>query len=419
VKGPVVRGFILGLLIGGAAMGLVRFGAWLERESGFNRNSVDTVWQSAPDNRLATPSALVATSDSAGAASRNELLNQVSNRRQTAITEVIRKVEPAVVGITVTQVRQYRAVNPMFNDPFFRNFFDIPERTYQQKVENLGSGFVISPDGYIVTNEHVVHMASEIVVTFESGKSMSAEVIGTDFDTDIALVKVDGKNLPNLKIASMDDIIVGEWVIAIGNPFGLFKVNDQASVSVGVVSAIGRNFERQEDGRLYRNMIQTDAAINPGNSGGPLVDVLGDVIGVNTFIFTGGGGGSVGVGFALPASVLRDVVSELRERGSVDRNFWTGLYVQNVDKLIALSVGYSGNGGVIVTEVDKESPGARAGIQAADNITEIEGTPITDAQGIRKYFDNHDLRVGDRLKMKIFRKSESLTVNLQLEARPK
>ncbi|MFH0882621.1 MAG: trypsin-like peptidase domain-containing protein [bacterium] len=419
MKGPVIRGFILGLLIGGAAMGLIRFGAWLERENGSNRDSVDTVQQIMPDRPLATPSAPLPTSDSARAVSRTETLDQISNNRHTAITEVIRKVEPAVVGITVTQVREYRAVNPMFNDPFFRNFFNIPQQTYKQKVENLGSGFVISPDGYVVTNEHVVHMASKIVVTFENGKSMNAEVIGTDYDTDIALVKVDGKDLPFLKISPTDNILVGEWVIAIGNPFGLFKVNDQASVSVGVVSAMGRNFERQEDGRLYRNMIQTDAAINPGNSGGPLVNVLGEVMGVNTFIFTGGSGGSVGVGFALPASVLRDVVNELRERGSVDRDFWTGLYVQNIDKLIASSVGYSGNGGVIVTEVDKNSPGARAGIEAADIITGIEGAPISDAQGIRKYFDNHDLRVGDRLKMKIFRKNDTLTVTLQLEARPK
>ncbi len=400
-------------------MGLVRFGAWLEREHVMDRPPVSVTQPPSSQQPSASLSQSASAVDSLSRDARGRILEQVSNSRRTAITDVIKKAEPAVVGITVTQVREYRAVNPMFNDPLFRYFFGAPERTYRQKVENLGSGFVISPDGYIVTNEHVVHMASEIVVTFESGASMKADVIGTDYDTDIALLKVDGKALSHMSIAPTDDILVGEWVIAIGNPFGLFKVNDQASVSVGVVSAVGRNFERQEDGRLYRNMIQTDAAINPGNSGGPLVNVLGDVIGVNTFIFTGGGSGSVGVGFALPASVLRDVVSELRQRGSVDRDFWTGLYVQGIDRMIAMSVGFSGKGGVIVTEVDKNSPGARAGIQAEDIITEIENTPIMDAQGIRKYFGNHDLRVGDQLKMKIFRGGKTFTVSLRLEARPK
>ena len=400
-------------------MGLIRFGAWVEHRKISSQTAQDSSRQVVASHPMTVAPGTRDSSDAAPAATRSALLEQVNNSRRTAITDVIQKVEPAVVGITVTQVRQYRAVNPMFNDPFFRNFFNIPEQTYQQKVENLGSGFVISPDGFIVTNEHVVHMASKIVVTFENGKSMDAEVVGTDYDTDIALVKVDGKDLPSLNIAQTDDILVGEWVIAIGNPFGLFKVNDQASVSVGVVSAVGRNFERQEDGHLYRNMIQTDAAINPGNSGGPLVNVLGDVIGVNTFIFTGGGSGSVGVGFALPASVLRDVISELRQRGSVDRDFWTGLYVQNIDRLIALSVGYTGKGGVIVTEVDKDSPGSRAGIEPTDIITEVQGTPITDAQGIRRYFGNHDIRVGDKLEIKIFRKNQIRTVTLQLEARPK
>jgi len=407
-------------MIGAAGMGLVRLGAWMERSrledsppvQQVNTTPETTTQRTEPGG---VTDSMVVQQSAVGSMQNSQNLTL---QRQNVITTAIQYAEPAVVGITVTQVREYRATNPMFNDPLFRYFFGAPDRTYQQKVENLGSGFIISPDGYLVTNEHVVHMASEILVTMHDGSSYNAEVIGADYDTDIALLKIDAQNLPALKIAEENVLFVGEWVIAIGNPFGLFKVNDQASVSVGVVSATGRNFERQEDGRLYRNMIQTDAAINPGNSGGPLVNVLGEVIGVNTFIFTGGGSGSVGVGFALPASSLREVVADLRDRGGVARDFWTGLYVQNIDRMIALSVGYREDYGVIVTEVDPNSPGARAGVQPADIILEIEGTRIADARAIRKYFDNHDLRVGDQLRMKIYRDGKSMKVSIPLEARP-
>ncbi|MCB2200791.1 trypsin-like peptidase domain-containing protein [bacterium] len=344
---------------------------------------------------------------------------EIEHQRHNAITSAIQKAAPAVVGISVTQLRQVRSRNPYAEDPFFRYFFGIPDRTIKRKVENLGSGFIMSADGYVVTNEHVVHEAEEIMVTMTNGRSFEAEVVGTDYDTDLALLKIEAKDLPYLSFSDDDELIVGEWVIAIGNPFGLFKVNDQPSVSVGVISAMGRDFERQDDGRLYSRMIQTDAAINPGNSGGPLVNVHGQVIGVNTFIFTGGGSGSVGVGFALPADILRDVVEQLRTRGGIERDFWTGLAVQNLNRLVAMSLGYSGNGGVIITEVDEESPGKRAGFLPTDIIVEVGGTPIINTQTIRNYFDNHDLRVGDTLNFMVFRDRKFVELTLTLEARPK
>lgn len=417
MNGRVVRGFLGGLIIGALMMGLVRFGAWLERRTLPIDVKPDTVFVAqTPDGGMqqAPTSSQLEDRDLRGA-----IEAEVETGRRNGITRAIQIAEPAVVGITVTQVREVRTSNPLFNDPFYRRFFGIPDQAFQQKVENLGSGFLISPDGYLITNEHVVHMASEIMVTMNDGRSWPAEVIGSDYDSDIALLKIDAESLPYLTISEDDGLIVGEWVMAIGNPFGLFKINDQASVSVGVVSAVGRNFERQEDGRFYRNMIQTDAAINPGNSGGPLVNVLGEVIGVNTFIFTGGGSGSVGVGFALPASILRDVIDDLKDRGQVDRDYWTGLYVQNIDRLIALSLGYQGSTGVIVTEVEPGSPGDDAGIRPADIIMEIRGTEITGGRAIRRYFDNHDFRVGDKLPMKIFRSGKQLEISLKLEARPK
>jgi len=212
---------------------------------------------------------------------------------------------------------------------------------------------------------------------------------------------------------------VGEWVIAIGNPFGLFDINNQASVSVGVVSALGRDFERNDDGRLYRAMIQTDAAINPGNSGGPLVNVNGEVIGVNTFIFSKGGGGSVGVGFAIPAKRLRQVVEELKVRSDLDRNVYTGLRVQDIDRLIAYNLGYSSLNGVLITEVEANSPAEKAGLEPIDIIFEIEGTKIPDTRFITTYFQNRDLRVGDTLHGKIFRQGKEQKFEMRLEARVK
>ncbi len=344
-----------------------------------------------------------------------DLNDNIYQSRRNGITDAIQFAAPAVVGITVKKVNAYQ--NSQYDRSVFNYFFGIPEKTYED-TENLGSGFIISSDGYIVSNEHVVHEASEITVTMPDGDSYKAELIGTDYDTDLALLKVEAKNLPFLKISEDNSILIGEWAIAIGNPFGLFKINDQPSVSVGVVSAMGRNFERQEDGRLYRQMIQTDAAINPGNSGGPLLNVLGEVIGVNTFIFTGGGKGSVGVGFALPAPVLREVVDELKQRGTINRDFWTGIYVQNLDRRIVYNLKFNSLNGVLITQLDDNSPGQKAGLKLADIIMEIEGTSITDARVIRRYFDNHDLRVGDSLNMKLFRDGIQTHVTLILEARP-
>ena len=406
----VIRWFLAGLILGAAGMGLYRLGEQAQYDRMLEAMRADST-------RIATP-AIPSPPDSAQEQD-GEIEQEIEHQRHNAITNAIQKAAPAVVGISVTQLRQVRSRNPYAEDPFFRYFFGIPDRTIQRKVENLGSGFIISADGYVVTNEHVVHEAEEIVVTMTNGRTFDAEVVGTDYDTDIALLKIDAKNLPYLRFTEDDDLIVGEWVIAIGNPFGLFKVNDQPSVSVGVISAMGRDFERQDDGRLYSRMIQTDAAINPGNSGGPLVNVHGKVIGVNTFIFTGGGSGSVGVGFALPADILRDVVEQLKTRGGIERDFWTGLAVQNLNRLVAMSLGFTGSGGVIITEVDQESPGQTAGFKATDIIVEVGGTPITNTQTIRDYFDNHDLRVGDTLNFKVFRNRKFVELTLTLEARPK
>jgi len=341
--------------------------------------------------------------------------------RRTDITEAIRKASPAVVGITVTKERTVRRRSPFADDPFFRQFFSFfPDNSYQEQIENYGSGFILAPDGYIVTNEHVVNEADNIVVTLTDGQRFDARVLGTDFDTDLALLKVEAHDLPWLRLTQQDDLLVGEWVISIGNPFGLVQINDQPSVSVGVISAFGRDFRRQEDGREYLDMIQTDAAINPGNSGGPLINSIGEVVGVNTFIFTAGEGstGSIGIGFAIPSGTVLTVVDNLRVRAEINDKIWTGMTVNNLNRSIAINLGYPSLNGVLITQIVPEGPAAVAGMRPGDILMAVNGVRTTSIRSLSQYFDNHDLRVGDVLDLEIFRNRDSMMLYMQLVEAP-
>lgn len=335
--------------------------------------------------------------------------DQITNSRQNAITRAVRDVAPAVVGINVTQVREYRYRSPFYNDPFFRHFF--PDQIYRKAVENLGSGFLISPDGYVLTNEHVVREATQIVVTMTNEQKYDAQIIGFDFDNDVALLKIEPGNLPFIPFGNSDEAIIGEWAIAIGNPFGLFAIHSQPTVTVGVVSATNRDFNRNDEGQLYQDMIQTDASINRGNSGGPLVNSLGELIGMNTMIFTEGGG-SIGLGFAIPANHLKKIVTELKNRGSIDRDFWIGAVAQNVNQVIALSLRLPEIKGVIVTDVEPKSPAEKAGLEPTDVIIELNQRPVNNMHDIEQYLRNTDLRVGDTLDMKIIRDSRVKTLTV-------
>jgi len=237
--------------------------------------------------------------------------NSISSSRQTILTETVKNVSPAVVGINITQIQQYQdPFSSFFDDPFFRQFFG-NRGNYNQKVKGLGSGFIISPDGYILTNDHVAGNATEITITMTNGKHYNAKVVGTDPTSDICLLKVDGNDLPYVALGNSDDIMIGEWVIALGNPFGLFEINDKPTVTVGVISATGMNLEPLNN-RYYLNMLQTDAAINGGNSGGPLVNSIGEVIGMNTLIYTAGGSeGNIGLSFAIPINKIKRIVTGL------------------------------------------------------------------------------------------------------------
>ncbi len=348
-------------------------------------------------------------------ASRDNLNDQIYTSRKTIITETVKKVSSCVVGINVTEIRQYSdpMIGPFFNDPFFRQFFG--DRTYQQKVKSLGSGFIISKDGYIVTNDHVAGNAAEIVVSTTDGSQYKADIIGHDPLSDICLLKIKGDNLPAIPIGNSDDVIIGEWVIALGNPFGLFEVNYRPTVTVGVVSATGMNLNQVQN-RYYLNMIQTDAAINGGNSGGPLVNSVGEVIGMNTIIFTSGASeGSIGLGFAIPINKVMNVVNELKKNGKIERDFYTGLTVQNIDEMIARTLNRQSTKGVIVTRVIKNSPADEAGIRPGDVITQVDSFKIENEQSIMAIFQEY--RTNQVVTLRITREDKEINASLKLEKR--
>ena len=346
--------------------------------------------------------------------SQLQLVNaqQLSSQRRNVITEAVKKVSPAVVGINVFQLREYSSYG-IFDDPFFRHFF--PER--QQLVKGLGSGFIISPDGYVVTNEHVVHKAAKIVVTLPNGEKYDAQQVASDFISDIALLKLSGDtSFPYVFLGNSADLIIGEWAIAVGNPFGLFDMG-QPSVSQGIISATDRDFGKQRDSRIYKDMIQTDAAINSGNSGGPLVNCLGEVIGMNTFIFSGSqnAGTSIGLGFAIPINRIKNIIKELRQNGSVDRTFKTGISVVNLTSRFARYLNVNIDKGVIIAGVESNSPAAKANLQVGDIIVKINDYDVTSTDQIDKIFEDLDAKAGDTIKIRIYRQNKYYNVSLRLE----
>jgi serine protease Do len=282
---------------------------------------------------------------------------------------------PAVVNISSTKVVRNldNSPNPFLNDPFFRQFFgDELGPTQQQpqteREHSLGSGVIVNPDGYVLTNNHVVDGASDIEVFTRDKKKFRAKLVGTDPRTDVAVLKIDGSHLPSLTLGDSSRLKVGDVVFAIGDPFGVGE-----TATMGIVSATGRAFGGAIE--HYEDFIQTDAAINPGNSGGALLDLHGDLIGINTAILTGGGGGNQGVGFAIPINMARNVMEQIAEHGKVIRG-QLGVAIQSVDADMAKAFGLKQGGGALVAEVTPGSPAAKAGIQRGDIILDLNGQPV-------------------------------------------
>ena len=339
----------------------------------------------------------------------------VSNSRQTAITETVRIASPAIVGINITEVRQVNdsPFGGFFGDPFFNQFFNGRRRNVE--VQQVGSGFIISSDGYILTNDHVAGNAKKIVITMTNGEKYDAKIIGSDPVADVALLKVEGSNFPFLAFSNSDDIIIGEWSIAFGNPFGLFDNNAKPTVTVGVVSNSGVSFK--QDNRVYKNMIQTDAAISSGNSGGPLLNAGGEVIGMNTVIFStatsNSGSGSIGIGFAVPINRVKSILETLKAEGKVDRNFTPGFFVRQIDDQVARYFQLEKKQGVVVVEVRRGTPGDKAGIEPGDIILEIDGAKIEKNEDLEMVI--FDGIVGQTMQVLINRSGETIKKKLYLE----
>ncbi len=325
----------------------------------------------------------------------------IDRSRRNAIVIAAERVGKAVVSINVLQTQFVQSSNPFFSDDFWNDFF-FPRR-YKREVQNLGSGFIISEQGHILTNEHVVRGAERITVILEDGREFQASILGSDGVSDLTILKIDADNLPVSPMGTSRDLLIGEWVIAIGNPFGYLLDDTQPTVTVGVVSAVSRDIKlSMGEESIYADMIQTDASINPGNSGGPLVNSRGEAVGVNTFIFTKSGG-SLGIGFAIPIDRAKRVYQEILHYNKVLRP-WVGIHPQDLTSSLRKGLNLEedqSHEGVIVADVDQLSPASRAGIKRGDVITHIDGKAIRSAQdwaGILL-----DVEVEDALSLRVFR----------------
>jgi len=352
---------------------------------------------------------------------RDSVNATLTGSRHNAITAAVAKASPAVVGINVTEIHkvQYQQWNPFGNDPFFRQFFPNfggGTQTQTYNVKALGSGFIISPDGYILTNDHVAGNATKIIVTTTDGSQYDAKLVGTDRNSDVSLLKIDGKHLPYLKLGNSDDLAVGEWAIAMGNPFGLFSINDKPTVTVGVVSNTGVNLGLEE-GRNYRDMIQTDAAISSGNSGGPLLDANGDVIGMNSVIRSTAqseeGSGSIGLGFAIPINRIKAVVDQLRSGEKIDHNIGDlGMEFQDVNDQMRDYFKLTSDVGVVVTQIENGGAAERAGIQSGDLILGLDDEKIRGSGELQSALADHV--VGDEVTFHIERDGRNVTARMRL-----
>ncbi|MBN1504952.1 MAG: trypsin-like peptidase domain-containing protein, partial [Candidatus Eisenbacteria bacterium] len=348
-----------------------------------------------------------------------EIVRSLDDSRMNAIVRASQLAGPSVVSVSVTQTVVARR-SPFFGDDFFQHFFGdvLPPTVYRQRVPSLGSGFVISKDGHIISNEHVIHNAEEIKVTLPDGRQFDAKVVGSNAAYDIAVLKIDAKGLRPAAMGDSDDLVVGEWAIAIGNPFGFLLNDPSPSVTAGVISALKRDVKSESVGGstgIYKSMIQTDAAINPGNSGGPLVNGKGEVIGVNTFIFTRGGG-SLGMGFAIPVNTAKRVVREIINYGAV-RGVWIGISVQDITPYLAQQLDVRDTRGVIVVKLEDGSPADKAGVKVGDIIRKVQGVQVENSDdAARSIFG---AGIGDVLTLSVERDGRTWEAKLKLVEVPK
>ncbi len=356
---------------------------------------------------FAAPAPAPKTNDPASSTDARALADQLSGLFEAASN----KIGPSVVPIFAEQSTDYPGNDQLrqyFGDDFFRRFFGTPDfgEGGKQTVHSMGSGVIITKDGYILTNNHVVSGADKLTVKLDDGTKVDAKVIGTDPQTDVAVIKIDAKDLPAAELGNSDDVHVGQWVIAVGNPFQLLH-----SVTAGIISATGRSSVGLA---TYEDFIQTDASINPGNSGGALADLDGKVIGINTAI-TSPSGASAGIGFAIPINMARHVMDALISKGKVSRGY-LALVPQDLDENLAKAMGTDAKGGALVGDVMADGPAAKAGVKRGDIITDFDGKKVKDSNDLRKQVA--DEAPNTKVDMKVLRDGRPMTVSVKLGERP-
>jgi serine protease DegQ len=331
---------------------------------------------------------------------------QVATPRVASYADAAKKAMPAVVNIYSSKAVPAR--NPLFDDSILRRYFpELAERAPARRATSLGSGVIVSPEGYVLTNHHVVDGADDIELVLADGRELHAHVRGVDPESDLAVLKADGENLPTITFGTMEDMRVGDVVLAIGNPFGFGN-----TVTMGIVSALGRNhlgINRFED------FIQTDAPINPGNSGGALVDAAGNLIGINSTIFSQSGG-SMGIGFAIPVSLARDVLAQIIKQGEVTRG-WLGVEPQAITREAAQALALARTDGVLVRALQRNGPADRAGIQVRDVVVEIGGKPTPDVPKLLSRIA--ELKPGSNAVVKVLRDGKPLDIGVMVAKRPR
>jgi len=405
---PGWTGIVIGILVG-----LLAGSIWmLVRERNAHANEVALLQTGA----AAMDPGPVAVPVSTTGPGTDRDADTISECRRTGIVQATELVAPAVVSINVIQHRIIRDRRMEIWDRFFPGMF--PRREFRQDVQSLGSGVIVSDDGYVLTNFHVIEGGSEVIVTLSDGRQFNAEVLDAVDRYDLALLKIEGEDLPVAPMGRGDDLQIGEWAIAIGSPFGYLLADTQPTVTVGVVSALNRDIKQTDPSRTARNylgMIQTDAAINPGNSGGPLVNAEGEVIGINTFIFSESGG-SIGIGFAVPIGRARWLINEVREYGRY-RQAYSGLSAQKLTPNIIRAFGLTDPIGFLVVEVKDDSPADEAGLRVRDIIRQIDGVPLETRDTVTRLL--YEAKVGTQLEFLAERDGEPFTTRIVLEELPR
>lgn len=349
----------------------------------------------------------VSTQSSSEVVELIESVRTTSNAPLTSYAPAVKHAAPAVVNIQTTKIITERQ-HPLANDPMFRQFFGESIGEPRKRMESsLGSGVVVSPQGYILTNHHVIKAADEIIVALKDGRTAKATVIGTDPDTDLAVLHIKLEQVPAITLSKNHAHEVGDVVLAIGNPFGVGQ-----TVTSGIISATGRNMLGIN---TFENFIQTDAAINPGNSGGALINSYGELIGINTAIYSRSGG-SQGIGFAIPLSLAKNVLTQIIEFGHVKRG-WLGVAIQEMNPELANSFGLKKVYGIIVNGVAKTGPADKAGIQPSDVITHINGTEVENVRHLLNLVSQ--VQPGNKVSIKGVRQKESFSTTAMVIQRPK